>query len=85
MLEWRLQQDLRTEEVEGAIGRPQFHVKHDPTFNTVREEKQETPAQWMVKAGFVDVRKDSSDRGSKRPAKGGKSQAGKHKTAKNSL
>jgi hypothetical protein len=68
---------------EGAIRSPQFHVKQDPTFNTVREEKQDTPAQWMVKAGFVGVRKDSSDRGSKRPAKGGKSQAGKQKTAKN--
>jgi hypothetical protein len=62
---------------------PQFHVKHDSTLNTVREEKQETPAQWMVKAGFVGVKEDSSDRGSKRPAGRGKSQAGKQKTARN--
>jgi Reverse transcriptase (RNA-dependent DNA polymerase) len=64
---------------------PQFHVKHDSTFNTVKEEKQDTPAPWMVKAGFVGVREEPSDRGSKRPAKGGKSQAGKQRrTVKNS-
>jgi hypothetical protein len=63
---------------------PQFHVRHDSTFFTIKEEKQDTPAFWMVKAGFAGVKEDSSDRGSKQPARGGKSQAGKQKTAKNS-
>jgi Reverse transcriptase (RNA-dependent DNA polymerase) len=63
--------------VTGLVS-PQFHVKHDSRFQTVREEKQDTPAQWMVKAGFVGVA-EPSDRGSKRLANGGKSPAGKRK------
>jgi hypothetical protein len=32
---------------------PQFHVKHDHCYHTVREEQQKTPDLWLVKAGFV--------------------------------
>jgi hypothetical protein len=32
---------------------PQFHVKHDHCWHTVREEQQKEPDLWMIKAGFV--------------------------------
>jgi hypothetical protein len=32
---------------------PQFHVKHDHCYHTVRDDQQKSPDLWMIKAGFV--------------------------------
>ena len=38
--------------METGLVSPQFHVKIDPTFKTVRGD-QSPPSQWQVKCGFV--------------------------------
>jgi hypothetical protein len=35
---------------------PQFHVKHDHCYHTVRDEQQKSPDLWMIKAGFVGAK-----------------------------
>jgi hypothetical protein len=40
--------------ITGLIS-PQFHVKHDSRFHTVREDKTDSPAPWMVKTGFGET------------------------------
>ena len=39
---------------ETGLVSPQFHVKHDPAFQTVKDIK--TPSKWQNKAGFVGQR-----------------------------
>jgi hypothetical protein len=56
---------------ETGLVSPQYHVKHDSGFDTVKEEKPtDRPAPWMVKAGFVGRIESSTERGSKRKANG---------------
>jgi hypothetical protein len=58
---------------ETGLVSPQFHVKHDPSFQTVKDIK--TPSKWQNKAGFVGQREAKTARepggSTNRQSKGG--------------